>query len=87
MINESNISIFLDLLRIKFDNSTASARSIYHESKDENVKRAIAVSCALELIKSEITGCEISNLEYLLDKLPHFTDIIQKSLDVKDDKS
>ncbi|GAB6260349.1 hypothetical protein [Photobacterium sp. R1] len=77
-----NHSLFSQLLQIQVDNRDATARSIYHETKDEEVKRAIAVACVLELIKSEVANSEISNLEYFIEKLSHFTDLIQKSLEI-----
>ncbi|MDO6705110.1 hypothetical protein [Photobacterium sp. 1_MG-2023] len=77
-----NSSCFSQLLQIQVDSRVATARSVYHITKDKEAKRTIAVACMLELIKSEVANSEISNLEYFIEKLPHFTDVIQKSLEV-----
>ncbi|WP_299018703.1 hypothetical protein [uncultured Photobacterium sp.] len=40
---------FNDYLKVAFDFGSKDAKSFYHNSNDD-VKRAMAVSCALELI-------------------------------------
>ncbi|UXI04523.1 hypothetical protein [Photobacterium sp. TY1-4] len=85
-MNSNQSSVFSELLKIHVEAVAANTRSIYHQTENAETKRAIAAACALELIKSEVTGCETSNLEYLLDNLKHFTDMIQKALEVAEDK-
>jgi len=84
MVNE-NITVknsvsFDDYLKLRYSSSNSSANSYYSNSSDET-KRTIAVSCALELIRSQISS-GAGYLDTHLEDISKYADTIQKALEV-----
>ncbi|MBP2700236.1 hypothetical protein [Photobacterium lucens] len=83
-MSDSNITVknsvsFDDYLRLRF--STGKGYSYYHGS-DESAQRAIAVSCALELVRAQISSGSGYKLDGQLSQLSTFADQIQDALKV-----
>ena len=83
-MSDSNITVnnsvsFADYLKSQFTNS--KTYSYYHKS-DELDQRAIAVSCALELIRAQVSSGSGYQLNSQLDQLSTFADQIQAALKV-----
>ena len=81
----NNSVSFNDYLKVQFkDNGTAGS---FYQNAEPETQRAIAVSCALELIRAESTNVDGYRLDANMQYLSKYADTIQEALKVNNDKS
>lgn len=83
-MSDSNITVknsvsFNDYLNL--DYSKIQAESSYHTANAE-AQRAMAVSCALDLIRTKLSINSSIPIKSSLDSLPVYADLIQEALKV-----
>ncbi|MCG3814275.1 hypothetical protein I3260_18740 [Photobacterium damselae] len=78
-MSDSN-TVFNDYL--KLDYSTKPTTSYYHRA-GKDTQRAIAVSCALELIQTKLSTNSSTSVKSSLECLPVYADLIQEALKTK----
>lgn len=83
-MSDSNITVknsvsFNDYLNLNYSN--IKTESCYHTS-DAEAQRAMAVSCALELIRTKLSISSATQLKTVCESLPFYADSIQEALKV-----
>ncbi|PSV51258.1 hypothetical protein [Photobacterium sp. GB-3] len=80
-INVNNSVSFDDYLKLRHSSGKANS---YYQDSGELTQRAIAVSCALELIRAQVSSGSGYQLDAQLRQLSTFADQIQDALKVND---